>query len=384
MNPTKQTHKKDSKSNILAHTQAKLDLYIKYLEKYLRILGYADFCKQINIFDLFCGEGLYQDGKKGSALLTIECINDVKAELLQSNKIKPIKLLLNDHKEKKIENLKSIIDVDYQENDFIEIFNEDFDEILRIVTSKLSKFPFDNRNLIFIDPFGYKKINKENLENLLINEATEIILFLPIHQMYRFAEHTLKEFEKANIESLYNFIKSFFCNPNDIKTENPFVFIQSIKEALSMNNKYFSCSYYITRKKGNYYALFFICKNIYGLEKMIETKWNLDPGKGKGFDKSSNDQLPFIIEDIEEENYLYQLKHLQEIIFKAILDNTYHNNVNLYELVLKNEFLPKHANIALKNLIKSQKITLINKTKDFGINYNNYKYNTIVSEFKIL
>ena len=63
---------KDPRTNILPHTQAKLDLYKGYLEHYLRILCHSEFCKKINLFDIYCGVGIYDDGKMGSPLLAIK------------------------------------------------------------------------------------------------------------------------------------------------------------------------------------------------------------------------------------------------------------------------------------------------------------------------
>ena len=71
---------KDAKTNILPHTQAKLDLYKGYLEHYLRVLCYSDFCKKINLFDIYCGVGIYDDGKMGSPLLAIACIKKIRIE----------------------------------------------------------------------------------------------------------------------------------------------------------------------------------------------------------------------------------------------------------------------------------------------------------------
>jgi len=39
--------KTNVKTNVMPHTQAKLDLLAGYLEHYLRVLNLADSCKQI-------------------------------------------------------------------------------------------------------------------------------------------------------------------------------------------------------------------------------------------------------------------------------------------------------------------------------------------------
>jgi len=377
---------KDVKTNILPHTQAKLDLYKGYLEHYLRVLCHSNFCKKINLFDIYCGVGVYDDGKIGSPLLAIDCIRKIRTEM--SNKRKsttPISLLVNDNDTRKLENVKEKAKFQDIDNFKIEYYNKDANEMLDIVADSISKFPKDHRNLIFIDPYGYSNINKEKIINLLRNNCTEIILFLPVMQMYRFTEVALHNEEKPHYENLRKFIISFFNNQNDLNNDSIFSYIQSIKKSLSINDTYYTCSYYIERGKGSYYALFFICSNIYGLEKMLETKWALDAGQGKGFKQNEEPLQPSMFEEeIKTFDVLQSISTLENIIFKEIIKNGKLTNIELYELTLKNEFLPKHANSVLKNLIKNHKIREINNAKGYNIDYYSYRDKKIVSRFEVI
>ena len=87
---------RDVKTNILPHTQANLNLYKGYLEQYLRVLCHTEFCKKINLFDIYCGLGIYDDGKMGSPLLAIDCIRKIRTEMSVNGKfITPISLLVS-------------------------------------------------------------------------------------------------------------------------------------------------------------------------------------------------------------------------------------------------------------------------------------------------
>ncbi len=66
-----------AKNNVLPHTQAKLDLYSGYLEIFLAILSVTQHIREIHIYDLFCGAGLYDDGKEGSALISYNILDKV-------------------------------------------------------------------------------------------------------------------------------------------------------------------------------------------------------------------------------------------------------------------------------------------------------------------
>jgi len=340
------------KSSLLPHSQAKLNLFKGYLENYLRVLIQADFCKKINLFDIYCGEGLYDDGKKGSPLLAIDCIKNVRTEMLNDkNSIKPISLCVNDFDNQKIEKVKNNIDTNGLKNFTIEYHNKDADKMLDIVASQVSKCPKDHRNLVFIDPYGYSEINKDKLISLLNNKCTEIILFLPVMQMYRFSEPAFNYEDKSQYEKLRNFINSFSNYSEIKKSENIFKYIHFIKNALSINNTYFTCSHYIEREKGFYYALFFIGSHIFGLEKMLDTKWKLDPVKGKGFNQNKNpNQLSMFDEQMNEIDNLREISYLENVIYQIIKQKDATTNIEIYESTLRNEFLPKHANIVLKKL----------------------------------
>jgi len=376
----------DVKTNILPHTQAKLDLYKGYLEHYLRVLCHASFCKQINIFDIYCGAGIYDDGKKGSPLIAIDCIRNTREQMMNSGKpITPVSLLVNDYDARKLENVKEKANIQDIEKFTIEYSNRDANEMLDVVSVRVSEYSKDHRNLVFIDPYGYSNINKAQLINILKNNYTEIVLFLPVMQMYRFTEIALNDENRSHYEKLRQFIFSFFNDPINLNSESIFEYINSIKEALSINQKYFTCSHYIERGKGNYYAIFFITANIYGLEKMVETKWALDPIKGKGFKQSDDTtQLSMFDEEINEIEYRREIACFKNVIYQAIKHNKMLTNIELYELTLRNEFQPKHINFVLKNLIKSNKIRETNNVKGFGIDYTNFKDKVIYSKFEVL
>jgi three-Cys-motif partner protein len=64
--------KKNVKNTLQIHSQAKIEFYEKYLNRYLRILCLSKFIKRINIYDVFCGMGIYEDGGKGSPIVAFE------------------------------------------------------------------------------------------------------------------------------------------------------------------------------------------------------------------------------------------------------------------------------------------------------------------------
>ena len=69
--------KKDVKTNLFNHSEAKVRLLGEYLKRYLNIISNDGYTKKIHIYDLFCGEGLYENGGEGSPLVIMREIKDL-------------------------------------------------------------------------------------------------------------------------------------------------------------------------------------------------------------------------------------------------------------------------------------------------------------------
>ena len=92
--------KPNSQTNLYDHSEAKVTLYSNYLSIYLNVLRHAKM-KTIYLYDLFCGEGIYEDGGKGSPIVALECI---KNHYYANGQTCPnIRVTFNDSEKSKIE-----------------------------------------------------------------------------------------------------------------------------------------------------------------------------------------------------------------------------------------------------------------------------------------
>jgi len=106
----KKRKKIDAQKVMLPHSQAKLDFYKDYLKRYIPILRLANFTTSINIFDVFCGTGIYENGAKGSPILAFEAIKESSKNISGFNKqLTPINLFINDLKTDKVEQVKQYL-----------------------------------------------------------------------------------------------------------------------------------------------------------------------------------------------------------------------------------------------------------------------------------
>ena len=149
------------KNTLQIHSQAKIEFYEEYLNRYLRILYLSEHIKQITIYDVFCGMGIYQDGGKGSPIVAFEVIKKFLSDEKFRGNSTQITLIVNDKEEEKIKKVKDYIDSQNQNICEVRYCNYDIEQMFNIVQQEVSKTKADTRNLIFIDPYGYKNIKKE-------------------------------------------------------------------------------------------------------------------------------------------------------------------------------------------------------------------------------
>lgn len=383
--------KKDPKKIILPHSKAKLDLYKSYLSEYLPILGHSKFIEAINIFDIFCGTGIYDDGNLGSPLIAATCVLDYEAYFQQKGQLsKPVNLFINDFDEDKVYSVSEIIDSLPFRNCKVSPYSLDASDMLDLVGEKINSFSDKERSLVFIDPYGYSKVDKDKLYQLLKRRRSEVILFLPVAHMKRFTDEALTDLEKKAYENLRNFILTFLEPNSRIITETNisiFDYIEELRKAFSFNDEFYTASHYIERNKANYYALFFIGHHIYGLEKFIEAKWKND-SLGKGFNQSRDNNTLFG-EALTEYDKNISVSNLEKIFRTAIESSKRMSNIELYEFTFRNQFKTSHMNQLLREWKSAKKIQILNSdgevienARGFGLTYEEYKSKKITYFFK--
>src|ERR1035437_7068532 len=101
---------KISQQKIMQHSEIKIQLLKLYLESYLSILSKSRYVGDIQVYDLFCGEGIYEEKGKGSPIVILETIKNIyfanKAKGTQTDKFN---CFFNDLENWKIEKLKTEI-----------------------------------------------------------------------------------------------------------------------------------------------------------------------------------------------------------------------------------------------------------------------------------
>lgn len=364
---------KESQINPYEHSDIKVKLLKLYLEKYINILALAKGVNEVEVFDLFCGEGVYENGKEGSPVIILKLIKDIyyRNKARQNTSVK-FNCHFNDFNSAKIDKLSKYVsskNLHYSEIGSINYLNENY-EILK-EEIKTGKKKTGKKSFVFIDPYGYKGISIKDIEDMLADKQTEVLLFLPTQFMYRFEK-------EATPESLYDFLTEVLTEEELGVSKNGIEFIHNLRDGFGkrLSNKHYVDSFIITRDTNQYFALFFFTSHLYGFEKFLEAKWSIDEEEGRGWTPAFNKQDLFTEvlsrpnTDKFEENLIKYLKHQR-------------SNIELHKFTIENRHLITHSVQILKSLQNEDKIEVLlsdgtkPKKGSFYIGWNEVK-STIV------
>lgn len=379
-----------AKDEMKPHSEAKVNFYQKYLETHLLILSCVRFVKEIHIYDLFCGRGVYKDGKTGSAIRAFETIRYVRE---QRPSDKRIVLHLNDKNKKFIEAVREYIESHYPNEHPCEVIysSEDAMRILQQIASMPWFGKRNVHNVFFIDPYGYKEIKKDFLRQLLSPMTSEILLFLPISFMQRFTGHAISSKVTPGAMPLRNFITSFFPVGHPMRTGDEIdvqQYIEYLTEAFSFGGEYYTTSYPIERSSQNQFALFFLSTNLMGFEKVLEMKWKMVDACGFGF------HLPEVQIGMFDEQF--RQEHVDELVEQfrvkmiAFMRVAARKNGEIYKFAVRNGFLPKHANDVLRQLQSEGRLDtidintgeVIKERNKFKVKYDSVKHPSLIFALK--
>lgn len=372
--------KKDVKTNLFNHSEAKVRLLGEYLKRYLNIICNDGYTKRIKIHDLFCGEGLYANGGEGSPLVAMRKIKDIHfANVAKSSSIPKIDSHFNDidtTKVRKVEQALKEKSLYYPEFGELEFTTNDYLIEYERLLRELPKLKAQNQKaFIFIDPYEYKHIKASQIKNLMAKGNAEVLLWLPTQFMYRFANN-------GTPEALKDFITEIIPNFIEWRPGNVWNFISQLKEGFQIffGDKYFVDTFTIQKDTSTVFCLFFFTSHIKGFEKMLEAKWEIDTEQGKGWDYAGNQPSLF---------HAYKTNPL-ETKLKEFLKGKKRYNGELYEFTLRQGFLPKHTNEIFYNwrnegkliVIKADGIEIKNKKHTY-LAYKYYKDDSQKASFKL-
>ncbi|MBN8696056.1 MAG: three-Cys-motif partner protein TcmP [Bacteroidetes bacterium] len=369
---------KDSQTKMYDHSEVKVRLLKLYLERYLNIMNSLSYIKAIHLFDMFCGEGVYYNGGKGSPLQILEVIKSIH-EKSNGNKTMPINCLFNDIEKWKTDKLQNEIAskaLHNKEMGKLEFSNEDYKNLLPNTVQFINKLK-NEKAFVFIDPYGYKEIRMSDIRNLLTSKSSEVLLFLPTQFMFRFEE-------KGTPESLKEFISEIVPKDQWPKSETGIDFIEKLNDGFqnALGDDFFVDSFVITRDKNQFFCLFYFTSHIYGFDRMQDAKWEIDEEEGRGWQYEDDTNLFGGV--AKTPNTFILERKLKEFLVNP------KTNSDVYKFTLHQRHKPSHTNQVLLKLQAEKKIEVVNKDgstarkSSFYLNYKAHKETPDKIQMKII
>lgn len=336
-------NKLDVKTNLLDHSEAKVRLLGEYVKRYLNIISNDGYTEAIHMHDLFCGQGLYDNGGHGSPLATLKHVKQTYYTIIdkRSNKLPKINCYFNDIDKSKTDILSQTIkdhSLHYPTIGELELSNADYKKAVVELKARFEKFK-NEKAFVFIDPYGYKELVAGDIQGLLgKHKKSEVLIWLPIQFMYRFAD-------EGTPDVLKNFMAELNIVDEAKKTKNVWAFITLLNKGFQdfLGRDFFVDHFSLKKEENTVFCLFFFTSHIKGFEKMLESKWEIDAEQGRGWKYNGN--IPSL--------FLDQKTNELEVHLKTFLKSGKKYNCDVYEFVLRLGYLPKHATEVLSNLQKN-------------------------------
>ncbi len=256
----------------------KLKIFEDYFKEWLPVFIARKeiIWSEIQIFDLFAGEGKDINGTFGSPMRIISILNENK-ELIKKSRVK-IRIVINEFDSDKFtiltDNLNSIADnslyvIEYYNDDFIVIFNKYFDTMKRTA------------NFLFLDQNGIKQITEEVFSKLISLKQTDFLFFISSSYIKRFSEvEEFKKYLKINKQDLEG--KSYYHIHRFV--------LDYYRSKIADRKSYFLAPFSIKKPSG-IYGLIFGTNHTLGIEKFLHVCWKHDKLTGEANFDIDNEKI---------------------------------------------------------------------------------------------
>lgn len=333
-------------------TQIKLHILKEYFKEWLPVFIVNPKQKKAKVFiyDFFSGPGKDTDGSDGSPLIILHELRS-HCDAVRNKDIR-IEVYFNDYSKKKIKALTENIKI-FKNNECessciancvynVTVKNEDFNNLFIRAYSYILKNT-KSPQFLFFDQNGIKFVTEDVFHKVTNLERCDFIFFISSSYVRRFGD--LPEFQKYL--SLTG--QSFDGEPSKHCHR---VIFEYYKSLLPQNKAYYLAPFSI-KKGSNIYGLIYGSNHTLGIEKFLNVCWKINPQTGDANfdidDEKINTNRPSLFDELNKSN---KQNIFEAELKKKIINGTLRTNKKVYLFAFDEEFLPKHANMVLRELVK--------------------------------
>ncbi len=326
-------------------THQKLQLFSNYIEKWLPVFLSTRYPRPIRIFDFFAGVGTDSNGAYGSPLLILKHLQNYN-DLVSDSKV-PITVFLNDRNKEYCDRLQANVDkVGYNtEKVNVIISNKDFSEAFELARADF----IDSANLIFLDQFGVKYVDKSLFRFLVKLKFTDVIFFVSSSTFNRFSEH----------ESIQPILE---LTTEEIKKHPPSKIHRAVTEKYQSfipDGAQYCIAPFSIKKESNVYGLIFGSGHPLGVEKFLDICWDQDKQRGEAnFDidgENIDEGAPSMFEDM---NRPKKILVFEKELESKILSRELRTDRDIFLYAINRGFINKHIEPVIEKLKQEKRIEL--------------------------
>jgi three-Cys-motif partner protein len=320
-------------------TLTKLELFQNHLVAWLSVfVGSGKFAgKSIRVFDLFCGPGKDSEGRKGSPILILESVKTFAQQIRQGRH--SVDIYFNDSEAEKVDDLKQNIEQAHLGSGpyTLHFNNKDFFEVFRLLYPQMH----GSANLLLLDQHGFRFFSPAVFSQIRKLPFTDTLVFMSSSYVMRFKE-------QPEINQYLETHKIFVDTTPYHHVHR--AILEYYRTLVGADEQYFLAPFSF-QSGSNIYGVIFGTGNQLGLHKFLETAWRMDKLTGEAnYDIDQEDireREPSLFPNMDKpkKTTLFERQFETEVLAGHLTDTG-----TVYDYVLQQGFLMKHANPVLRRL----------------------------------
>lgn len=362
-------------------TQLKLELFRGYIRQWLPVfLSGKSYYSEVHVYDFFSGPGTDIAGNPGSPIVILEEIDaffasrggDVASNTriivhfndINCDYITHLEALVNSRQK------SSLYETQFSSQEFRYALFDSLGSIESINTA----------NLIIIDQFGIKEVDKEIFCTLVGCKTTDILFFISSHFIKRFiTEDSFKQYFSIPQDE----VKSI--SQNDIHR-----YVCGYYKKMIPRDKLYYLAPFSIEKESNIYGLIFGSGNLLGLDKFLQVCWSKDNIAGEANYNIDEDICCKGQTALFPEDRVPRKKDKFKKELKQYISSHQPTNLLIYRFVLESGFLPTHAREVLLEFQKESRLVVTDaqtgqlcRKGSFYVSWDEYKTGKPRAQFSL-
>ena len=318
---------------IAAHTAAKHELLRNYLGAWFAIFGQSPAHTKVNYIDGFAGPGIYEGGEDGSPIVALRA-------LLEHNAVgnfagTTFNFLFNEQDSSRLDSLKeqvakleAEVDGGFPLNVKIRFEGENFHELGKDLLASMKKNEILAPTFFFVDPFGYKDVPLELMQQLLQYRACEMLIYFDFNSVNRFATAGNVDEHFEALLGTDAFKKAPAAGPGRHEYFRA-LYEQQLRDVGNFSHVR---SFAMVKDSGHVgYYLYFCTRDLQAFDKMKAQMWKLDPTGAYRFEDQLDGQ-PVLFDESTEPlkkwllaKFAGETVPIQKIVDAVVADTPYYS-----------------------------------------------------------